>query len=227
LNFGAVSCHADCLVYSSYFDFMALHTLLLQAFLKFFKQLLQWAAKAAGPASKANSSSNADALARNALLCDKLLDLVHASVSRAVFNKDQLTLAVHLARSLLPDQFPADEWAAFLSCSSTGSSSSAAAAGARPGSATGAAAANSAGVVPSWIRGDRAAAYEQLAAMLPNLVAAAQLHDARIWAPWAASTDSAGSSSSSSSVEFVPAAAAGRLTGLQQLILVAAFKPEW
>jgi hypothetical protein len=207
----------------------------LQAFLKLFKQLLRWAAQAAGPASKANSSSSnhADALARNALLCDKLLELVHASVSRAVFNKDQLTLAVHLARSLLPDQFPAEEWAAFLSCSSSGSSSSVTNTvtytAARPGSATSAAAGvGGAGVaVPSWVRGDRAAAYEQLAAALPNLVAAAQLHDARIWAPWATSTAGLGAGSSSSSVEFVPAAAAGRLTGLQQLILVAAFKPEW
>jgi hypothetical protein len=207
----------------------------LQAFLKLFKQLLRWAAQAAGPASRAtatsSSSSQADALARNAMLCDKLLELVHASVSRAVFNRDQLTLAVHLARSLLPDQFPAEEWAAFMSCSSTGtgssSSSNAAAAGARPGCASAAAAGGSA-AVPSWIRGDSAAAFEQLAATLPNLVAAAQLHDAPIWAPWAASTAGlATGSSSSSSLEFVPAAAAVRLTGLQQLILVAAFKPEW
>ncbi|KAF6261448.1 ATP-binding dynein motor region D5-domain-containing protein [Scenedesmus sp. NREL 46B-D3] len=209
----------------------------LNAFLKLFRQLLRWAAQAAGPASKANSgtgssgSSNADALARNALLCDKLLELVHASVGRAVFNKDQLTLAVHVARSLLPEQFPAEEWAAFLSCSS-GSSSGSVTAGARPGSAASTAAgagsaSASAGAVPSWIRDDRAAAYEQLAATLPHLVAAAQLHDARIWAPWAASTTGAGANgSSSSSAEFVPAAAAGRLTGLQQLILVAAFKPE-
>jgi hypothetical protein len=210
----------------------------LQAFLKLFKQLLRWAAQAAGPASKANSSSSnhADALARNALLCNKLLELVHASVSRAVFNRDQLTLAVHLARSLLPDQFPAEEWAAFLSCSSSGSGSvsnnvtnSSATPGTRPGSATAAGAGGGTVAVPSWIRGDRAAVFEQLAATLPNLVAAAQLHDARIWVPWASSTAgiAANSSSSSSSVEFVPAAAAGRLTGLQQLILVAAFKPEW
>jgi hypothetical protein len=210
----------------------------VQAFLKLFKQLLRWAAQAAGTASKANnnsSSNHADALARNALLCDKLLELVHASVSRAVFNRDQLTLAVHLAHSLLPEQFPAEEWAAFLSCSSSGSgsvsnsvSNSSSTAGTRPGSATAAGAGGAAAAVPSWVRGDRAAVFEQLPATLPNLVAAAQLHDARIWAPWASSTAGiAASSSSSSNVEFVPAAAASRLTGLQQLILVAAFKPEW
>eukprot|EP00878_Enallax_costatus_P033792 GHUV01037355.1.p1 GENE.GHUV01037355.1~~GHUV01037355.1.p1 ORF type:complete len:180 (-),score=18.62 GHUV01037355.1:126-665(-) len=139
-----------------------------------------------------------------------------------MFNKDQLALAVHLARNLLPAQFPTEEWSVFLNCSSSLSDGAANTAskresGSRPGTA--------ASSTPSWVRAESADAYEQIAAALPGLVATAQLQEGRIWAPWAASTASV-VGPGDGGVEFVPAAVAGRLSGLQQLTLVAAFRPD-
>lgn len=201
---------------------------MLQSFLKLFKQSFMWAAQALGAPAATNSKSGpheADILARNALLSDKLLELVHAAVSRALFNKDQLTLAVHLARNLLPDQFPPEEWAVFLSCNSSLTGGSASSITVRSDSQSDAA---NIPAAPTWVRSEYAAAFEQVATALPNLVAAAQLQDGRVWAQWAASTASVAAdvAAAAGALEFVPTAVASRLTGLQQLILVAAFRPD-
>lgn len=201
---------------------------LLQSFLKLYKQSFVWAAQTAGPPVVTTTNSGpheADIVARNALLSDKLVELVHAAVSRAMFNKDQLALAVHLARNLLPNQFPPEEWTVFLNCSSSlsggaanagGSTANKRGSGSRPGTA--------APATPSWVRPECADAYEQIQAALPNLVATAQLQEGRIWAAWAASTASV--VGVGGGIDFVPSAVAARLSGLQQLILVAAFRPD-
>eukprot|EP00879_Flechtneria_rotunda_P033494 GHRR01037104.1.p1 GENE.GHRR01037104.1~~GHRR01037104.1.p1 ORF type:complete len:375 (+),score=155.42 GHRR01037104.1:59-1183(+) len=200
---------------------------LLQSFLKQFRQVFAAAAETRGSNQPGNQHN---LVARNALLCEKLLVIVHTSVSRALFNKDQLSFAVHLAKNWLPELFPADEWATFVTCtgSATGSSSS----GSDDNGATESNLASSAAVnKPSWVDENKAAAYERLATSLPNLVTAANLHDARIWAPWASATSpidfsggAAGDAQHGS--DLVAPAIAKRLTGLQQLILVAAFRPD-
>jgi hypothetical protein len=206
---------------------MAMAMALLQSFLKLFKQVFQLATRTTGNNNSSHSNitsdiNEADTAARNALFCEKLLELVHGAVSRAVFNKDQLAAAVHLARNVFSEQFPEDEWMAFLSCSGN------AAVGAGDAIGSAAADASNAAVAakPSWMGSAEAAAYEQLVSLLPHLAAAAQLHEARLWAPWASAEHLGSGNSSSGRLELVPPAAASRLTLLQQLILVAAFKPE-
>jgi hypothetical protein len=197
-------------------------------FLQLFKQLFRLPAiqSAAHPphsnSSHAPDSNQADAVStRNTLLSQQLLILVHGTVSRAMFNKDHLSLALHLARHLLPDQFPDNEWGVLLSCSSAivSSSSTVAAADASRSAAgpPGAAAA------PTWLGSEREAAYEQIAASLPELVAAARLQDSRVWAPW---VGSAAAGAGAAGATAVPVAVSSALTVLQQLILVAAFQPE-
>lgn len=188
-------------------------------FLQLFKQLFQLAtAEEDGRHinSKGASDTTAEPLARNALLSQRLLILVHRSISRAMFSRDHLSLALHLARHLMPEQFPEAEWALLLNCSSAvigGSSSSNA-------SGTSAAASAAGLALPSWLGAEWAAAFEQIAVSLPELVTSARLTDARIWAPWrAAAAQAAGGGA-------VPVAVSSALTVLQQLILVAAFQPE-
>lgn len=167
-----------------------------------------------------SASSSEDASTRNTLLSQQLLVLVHGAVSRAMFSKDHLGLALHLARHLHPQQFPDHEWAVLLSCSGAvvGASSSMPAAGdtqqSRAPAAAGAAA-------PAWLGADRAAAFDQIAASLPELVVAARLQDSRLWAPWDLAGGGVGASGTA-----VPVAVSSALTVLQQLILVAAFQPE-
>jgi hypothetical protein len=197
-------------------------------FLKLFRQLL--CLKAIQSAAQISDSSNsrgaangdqADAVStRNAWLSQQLLILVHDTVSRAMFSKDHLSLALHLARHLLRDQFPDHGWAVLLSCSSAAVSSSSTAAAAEGTRSLPAAPGTAA--VPPWLGSDRAAAYEQIAASFPELVTAARLHDSRIWAPWAASAATRGVAGATG----VPVAVSSALTVLQQLILVAAFQPE-
>lgn len=202
--------------------------LVLQMFLKLFRQLFHLPAiQSAGhpphsSSSRAPDSNQTDTVsARNALLSRQLLILVHGTVSRAMFNKDHLSLALHLARHLLPDQFPDHEWAVLLSCSSAVVSSSSMAAAADGGRSS--AGTPGASGVPTWLGPERAAGYEQIAASLPELATAARLQDSRIWAPWAAS---AAAGAGAAGATAVPVAVSSALTVLQQLILVAAFQPE-
>lgn len=190
-------------------------------FLQLFKQLFQL------PATQTDQlvlqqadSSAAQVLARIALLSQHLLVLVYNAVSRAMFSRDHLSLALHFARHLLPEQFPDAEWAVLLNCSSAAVGGSGGASGGSSGSI---ALAVTAGAVPSWVGPERMAAYELVALSLPDLVTSARLQDARIWAPWAASAAAGGGTAGGASV---PAAVRGALTVLQQLILVAAFQPE-
>lgn len=115
----------------------------------------------------------------------------------------------------MPEQFPEAEWAVLLDCSGaviSGSSSNA--------SLTSAAASAAGPALPSWLGPERAAAFEQIAVSLPELVTAARLMDARIWAPWGAPAAQAAGGGA------VPVAVSSALTILQQLILIAAFQPE-
>jgi hypothetical protein len=198
-----------------------------QTFLGLFRQLFEL------PGVQQQQASEHLA-ARNALLCDRLLGLVHAHVGRAMLARHHLPLALHLARHLMPQQFPTDEWAVLLACSGAAAaagsaSNTAAAAPAQPQSAA-AGRGGSSAALPTWVGPERAAAYSQVADSLPELAAAAQLHDSRIWAPWiAAAPGGVGSGSAGGgrgTAAAVPAAVASKLTELQQLILVAAFQPE-
>jgi hypothetical protein len=194
----------------------------VQMFLQLFKQLFQLASAEEDRQhinSKGSASdTTAEPLARNALLSQQLLILVHRSMSRAMFSRDHLSLALHLAKHLMPEQFPEAEWAVLLNCSSAvigGSSSS-------NSSGTPSAAASAAGLaLPNWLGAERAAAFEQIAGSLPELVTAARLSDARIWAPWGAPA-----AAQAAGCGAVPVAVSSALTILQQLILVAAFQPE-
>lgn len=211
----------------------------LQVFLQLFKQLfhLPETQKKQTP-----TASGTDAgVDRNALLSQQLLLLVHSTVSRAMFNRDHLSLALHLARHLLPAQFAEPEWAVLLSCSSavvggggsSSSSNSISGLDSRTASeaATVSAAAGGSGVaVPSWVGPDRVAAYEQIASSLPELVTLARLQDSRVWAAWAETAGADGSNTDATSaaggVAGVPVAVSSALSVVQQLVLVAAFHPE-
>jgi hypothetical protein len=163
-------------------------------------------------------------VSRNALLCQHLLVTVHAAVSRAMLSRDHLSLALHLARHLLPEQFPDHEWAVLLSCSGavvgSGSTSTAAAGPGAPGHQ---AFTTQGGSLPSWLGPEKAAAYEQIAVNLPELVTRARLQDAKIWAPWAASAAGGGVQIGANAV---PVAVSSALSPLQQLILVAGLQSE-
>lgn len=181
----------------------------LQSFLRLFGQLFDLPAVLADlqqPGLEGAVHSKSRLPARIALLCDSLLELVHAYTARAMFVRHHLTLALHLGRCIHPEQFPEHEWAAFLACSAAVGSSSM-----LPG--RGAAAQPS----PAWLTPERAAAYAHVSDSLPELVAAARLQDAAIWEPWM--TALAGHVA-------VPAPVAARLTALQQLVLFAALQPE-
>lgn len=196
----------------------------VQMFLQLFKQLFSLPATQSPQHSQgqeAGSTSNSEeASTRNALLSQQLLALVHGAVSRAMFSKDHLSLALHLARHLHPQQFPDHEWAVLLSCSSAvvGASSSTRAAADTHQSRVPAAAGAPA---PAWLGADRAAVFDQIAASLPELVVGARLQDSKLWAPW----DLAGGGMGAIGTA-VPVAVSSALTVLQQLILVAAFQPE-
>jgi hypothetical protein len=196
-------------------------------FLQLFKQLFTLPATQPTQHSQGQDASNTGSeeasSTRNALLSQQLLVLVHGTVSRAMFSKDHLSLALHLARHLHPQQFPDHEWAVLLSCSSAvvgASSSSTPAAGDSQQSRVPAAAGAS---VPAWLGAERAAAFEQIAASLPELVLVARLQDSRIWGPWDLAPGGGGVGASGTAV---PVAVSSALTVLQQLILVAAFQSE-
>lgn len=198
-------------------------------FLQLFKQLFQLPAIQSDSGTSSwtthpDSSSNAEVLARIAVLCQQLLVLVHGAVCRAMFNRDHLSLGLHLAHSLLPEQFNGEEWAVLLSCSSSVIASGGSSTGTEPSTAQSSPAA-SAAALPSWVGPDRAAAYEQIAVSLPHLVPLARLQDSKVWAPWVASAVGGGTAVATSGV-CVPVPVSTALSVLQQLILIAAFQPE-
>jgi hypothetical protein len=76
-----------------------------------FLGLFRRALSADGP----TAGGGGDVTARIAALGDKLLELALGFVSRALFNGDRLTFAMHLAHHLLPQgTVRAEEWAFLL-----------------------------------------------------------------------------------------------------------------
>lgn len=169
-----------------------MYRLSLPAFLALFRRALE------------RESPAGNVAARLALLSEALVELVHESVSRSLFNADRLTFAMHLARHLQPKLFEAAEWDAFL------------------GKAVGGAVPNPA-AAPAWLRDELAPGFAALAAALPHLVEACEFGDAATWAAWASGSGGADAAGGGAAL---PPRAAGALTPFQQLLVVKALKPD-
>lgn len=153
-------------------------------------------------------------------LTDRLVGLLHTRTCRSLLNTHRLPALLHLARALRPGAFPPDEWHALLD----GIGGYGSGGGAGPARAAGCAA-----PPPAWLPAERGAAYAALVAAVPGVEAAAQLHDAGTWAPWLAAAGGGGGGSGDGvggAAPWLPARVAGRLGGLQGLLVVKALCPE-
>ena len=178
-----------------------------------------------------------------------LVQLVYTHASRALFNKDRLVFALHVARHVTPGLCSQQEWNLFVSRAlgptellldpnensdvrrrSSSSANSSKGAAATLGSGTGA---------PAWLLPNTVGAYTALLEALPDVAAAANLHDASIWGPWVTASGGAATAGSSSSstgsaiaaglkkgMDLIPARVVGRLTAFQALLMVKLFKPD-
>ena len=180
------------------------------------------AATAAAAAAAATAAAADAARERVEELSARLVRLVHAHVCRGLLNRHRLPAMLHLARALRPEAFPEDEWAFLVgrpTAAAAGAGTDAAAADATTASAAASGARSGHHMPPpAWLAEEHAASYAELCAALPRLAALAGLSDAAAWAPWAAAPPDADAP--------LPAAAAGRLLGLQELALVKALKPD-
>mmetsp|Transcript_9476 Transcript_9476/g.27062 ORF Transcript_9476/g.27062 Transcript_9476/m.27062 type:complete len:1740 (-) Transcript_9476:175-5394(-) len=153
-----------------------------------------------GRALKAEDHST-DIGSRLAVLNAALLRLVYGYVSRYLFNADRLTLGMHMAHHLAPDQFQGEEWDLFV----------------------GKLVANEAAVAqaqhqkPAWVPEESTPAYAQLATAFPAMAGQCELDNAQLWGPWL---------SSAVAEKELPQRVGGQLTAFQALLVVQAFRPD-
>lgn len=172
---------------------IALPTLGLQislaVFLQIFKRALEW------------EDHSTEVGSRLAMLNATLVKLVYGYVSRSLFNADRLTLAMHMAHHLAPDQFRDGEWDLFVGKLV----------------ANEAAAASAASAKPAWVPEARTADYTQLVTAFPGLASECQFEAGQAWSPWLLSAEAE---------RELPPAAAGRLSPFQALLVLEALRPD-
>jgi hypothetical protein len=231
----------------------SMYSFSLSGFLQLFHQVFQpnpqqASALQAGRAMKKISSQiDANAVSdRISELKTLLVQLVYTHVSRALFNKDRLVFALHVARHVTPGLCSQQEWDLFVSrglgsaellLDPSGTKGSSRSGSANSNTGTAAVAQHSSVGAPVWLLPDTVGAYTALLEALPDIAAAANLQDASIWGQWVMAPAGAATGSNSSIgsgvaagqkllVDLVPARVAGRLTAFQALLMVKLFKPD-